>query len=222
MVYKESDETRELKSEIAKEKVRDSEGHFVHSEPVKPQSANQSAENSLGKFLSSHTDYNPKNDDLLNVHVGNPLRKITQLLEDLKKQKAFSFTLKGSLGIVGVVLALSLLGIFGGDRLLCNKGIQSQIGVIKTLQVKEKANSQIPIIGSLLNLFNNSSVRNSVLTNRTILIRRDDSTISIVKPSALTIPSYMQGSSVIVTGNYDACVSTISIKETKSIEPLQY
>jgi len=36
-----------------------------------------------------------------------------ELLQDIKKQKAFSFTLKGSLGIAGVALALGMFGIFG-------------------------------------------------------------------------------------------------------------
>lgn len=211
--------TKEEHKQVASEMPRDAHGHFIKKSAQPVSGTAQKEANPLSKFLSSHVN-NPKNDDLIDIHVGNPLRRITQILEDLKRQKAFSFTVKGSLGIVGVVLALSLLGIFGGDRLLCSKGIQSQIGIIKTLQVKEKVNSQIPFVGSFLDLFNSNSVAqaNSVFQNRIVLIKRDDSVISIIKPSYLTIPTFMQGLQVIVTGNYDACSSTISIKETKSIE----
>src|SRR3990167_4871923 len=93
----------ELKSTVAENKPRDSEGHFVRVEkpdtPPKPQGA-------LDKFFGEHVGYHRNQDDLLDVRVGNPLRKIVELLEDIKRQKAFSFTLKGSLGIAGVALAL--------------------------------------------------------------------------------------------------------------------
>jgi len=56
----------------------------------------------LERFLISHTGNYKGEDDILDIHIGNPFRRIIALLEDLKKQKAFSFTLKGSLGIAGL------------------------------------------------------------------------------------------------------------------------
>lgn len=52
--------------------------------------------------------------------------------------------MKGSLGIAGVALALGVFGILGAGNLLCEKGIQTQIGVIKVLNVQEK-DTGIPI-----------------------------------------------------------------------------
>jgi hypothetical protein len=88
--------------------------------------------------LRKHVHPSKDKDELLDIHVGNPLRRITELLEDIKKQKAFSFTLRGSLGIMGVALAFSTFGIFGGSKLLCDKGTQSYIGTVKQLTYTEE------------------------------------------------------------------------------------
>src|SRR3989338_7295204 len=54
------------------------------------------SKNPISNFLRNNTSVSKTKDDstLLEIHIGNPLRKITQLLEEIKKQKAFSFTLK--------------------------------------------------------------------------------------------------------------------------------
>src|SRR3989344_7304729 len=92
----------------------------------------------IEKFISENIHYSKNKDNLLDVHIGNPLRRIAELLEEIKRQKAFSFTLKGSLGIAGVALALGVFGVLGSGRILCDKGIQTQIGTIKILSVQEK------------------------------------------------------------------------------------
>src|SRR5436190_1901612 len=107
------------KSVAAKKRVRDENGHFFSPEPVVPPPpppiVTPKSSNPLSTFFSTNTHYDKNKDDLLDVHVGNPLSRITKLLEDIKKQKAFNFTLKGSLGVMGVVLVLSVFGIFGGN-----------------------------------------------------------------------------------------------------------
>src|SRR3990167_9464453 len=104
------------------------------------------SKNPISNFLRNNTSVSKTKDDstLLEIHIGNPLRKITQLLEEIKKQKVFSFTLKGSLGIMGVALALSVFGIFGGSKMLCDKGIQTQVGMIKELESSSSEKSTVP------------------------------------------------------------------------------
>ena len=88
----------------------DSHGHFIHKFPTPPKPGSQPS--LTEKLFPTHVsvDHKVTQDALLDVHIGNPLRRITQLLEEIKRQKAFSFTLKGSLGIMGVALALSVFG----------------------------------------------------------------------------------------------------------------
>src|SRR5215204_929059 len=107
--------------EDQEEEMSREEGSRPAGETPKPK------ETDTEKFISSHVHYNKNDDDVLDVHIGNPLHKIVKLLEDIKKQKAFSFTLKGSLGIAGVVMAFSFLGVLGAGNVLCSKGVQSEI-----------------------------------------------------------------------------------------------
>src|SRR6185437_3893622 len=104
--------THDKKSVIAEHKPRDDEGHFIHSSEATPLST---AKNIIEDVIPTKVTTAKTTDDstLIDVHVGNPLRKITTLLEEIKKQKAFSFDIKGSLGIAGVVIVVAGLGVFG-------------------------------------------------------------------------------------------------------------
>lgn len=205
----EEDVKSEIKSEIAKEKPRDDEGHFVHAEPPKQ---GEPYQNPVEKFIGEHTHYSKTQDDILDVHVGNPLRKITELLGDIKKQKAFSFTLKGSLGIMGVALALSVFGIFGGGKILCDKGVQSEIGVIKTLNILDSDPSTIPVLSLFLNYFNPKTIH-----NRIVLVKNDETVIRLPFSKEVNFTQY-QNFPVIITGNYDSCSQTLTVTDPNAIE----
>src|SRR3989338_3621357 len=112
------------------------------------------SKNPISNFLRNNTSVSKTKDDstLLEIHIVNPLRKITQLLEEIKKQKVFSFTLKGSLGIMGVALALSVFGIFGGSKMLCDKGVQTKLGTLKILAVPENEPS-IPLLSPAIDYY---------------------------------------------------------------------
>ncbi len=104
----------ELKSIVAENKERDKEGHFVKGEKQEETTPKNFATQLLESINGTNKKVKESSDDLIDVHVGNPLRRVIELLQDIKKQKAFSFTLKGSLGIAGVALALGLFGVFCG------------------------------------------------------------------------------------------------------------
>ena len=85
--------------------MRDAKGHFAKSSPT-------------AKFLNGlvSSSSNVSNDQtLVDIHVNNPLHKIVELLQDIKTQKAFSFTLKGSVGLAGIAVAFAVVGIFVGQ-----------------------------------------------------------------------------------------------------------
>ena len=125
-VYEESLETRAKKSRIAEERPRDEDGHFITREEEKE----HEKKNPVERLFSENVHYSKKQDDLLDLHVGNPLRRITLLLEQIKKQKAFSFSIKGSLGIMGVALVAGTFGVLGVNNVLCDKGVQTRRGVL--------------------------------------------------------------------------------------------
>lgn len=134
--------TKEEHQEVALKMERDQHGHFSKkSEQSNPSNPSKPSDPSKLAFLKSifptGTSFSKDADEdtLIDVHVNNPLKRIVDLLQDIKKQKVFSFSLKGSLGLAGVALVLTGIGLFGGSQAFCTKGVQSHIGTIKTLQV---------------------------------------------------------------------------------------
>ena len=197
-----------LRSDVTSSKPRDEKGHFINVPDVK------SGKNPLEKFLLSHTGNYKDQDDILDIRVGNPLGRIVKLLEDIKNQKAFSFTLKGSLGIAGVVLVISVFGIFGGGQIICDKGTQSQIGTVKILNAREIYSKQIPFLSYIFELVAPSQ---KYIKNRMVLVKNDNSTLYIPHSEEDDIVKFAN-STVIVTGNYNSCSQTLKINDSSSIE----
>ena len=201
--------TKDEHQQVAAKMQRDSEGHFIHT---KSPNVNSPTSNSTLNQLSSIIK--PSNDDLIDIHVGNPLRKIVTLLQEIKQQKAFSFTLKGSLGIAGVALALGVFGVFGGGQILCDRGVQSQIGVIKVLNAPESLNDSL--ITKILSIANGSGQSH----NRVVLIKNDETVIGLTGKSLISNPSSLitNGYPVIATGSYNSCSQTLTIADDKGIQ----
>lgn len=173
------------------------------------------AKDPISKFIRENTKYSKNNNDLIDIHVGNPLQKIITLLEDIKKQKAFSFTLKGSLGIMGVFLTLSVFGVFGGGKILCDKGSQSHIGIVRILQIEDTIPSQIPLLDPFLEYF--APKQNY---KRVVLIKNDSSVIKFSFVRNLDFSKFTN-QFIIATGNYDSCGQTITLDNDKGIEILE-
>lgn len=154
-------------------------------------------------------------DTLLNVHVGNPLRRITQLLEEIKKQKAFSFTLKGSLGVMGVVLAFSVIGILGGSKMLCDKGTQSQIGRVQVLTVEAES---ISLWRNIKDRIDYALYRKlpPEPDKRVILIQNDNSTLQLL--GGERIVNNFDGQEVVATGRYDSCSRVLKTISPNAVE----
>jgi len=203
----------EKEAKIEEEFVKAVKSGDVKPEKEKDEKPHPSeSDTPVSKLLEENVHYSKNKDDLLDVHVGNPLRKITLLLEEIKKQKAFSFTLKGSLGIAGVALALGVFGVFGGGKMLCDKGVQSEIGVVKTLNIIDYERSTIPVISIFLNYFNQPTEH-----QRLVLIKPDETVVRLAYSKGIDFKQY-ENFNVIATGGYDSCSKTLTITDPAGIE----
>lgn len=201
--------------DFAESRPRDEHGHFIHSATPTPPSEHSSSAQLVDALIPHgvEVDHKVTQDDLLDVHLGNPLRKITALLEDIKKQKAFTFDLKGSLGMAGIVLVLGTFGIFGGTHALCSKGVQSQIGVLRILNYVDAPDTSI--LSRLTTIWDLATGKNShpVASSRLVLI--DGSRVMRVVGLE---GSGLIGQKVITTGDYDSCSMTLTVKTPQSVE----
>ena len=202
-----------LKSVVAEHKPRDEHGHFVKKNiPQAPTTPKNIATKLLEEINGSTANVKESSDDLIDIHVGNPLRKIVALLQEIKQQKAFSFTLKGSLGIAGVALALGVFGVFGGGQILCERGVQSQIGTLKILNSTEIESSGVPVLSQIIDFFSTKQTH-----NKTVLIKPDYTVVSLPYSSKVDYTKYIE-MPVIATGNYNSCSQTLSITDNKDIQ----
>ncbi len=147
-----------------------------------------------------------KKDDLIDIHIGNPLRRITELLEDIKKQKAFSFDIKGSLGVAGIALTLGAFGIFGGTKALCSKGVMTKLGRIQRLTYMEEQNvsilNKIPVLNMIFP---------KPMTNRAILVGQDNKIIHLAFENKMVPPNEAPEIEYYATGNFDSCSETLTV-----------
>lgn len=197
-----------LKSQATSSRPRDEKGHFISLPDFK------SAKNPLEKLLISHTGNYKDEEDLLDIRIGNPLRRVIALLEEIKRQKAFSFSLKGSLGLAGVILAISLFGIFGGGKMICDKGTQSIVGTVRVLNEREIYSKPVPLITYLLELV---ATPQKQIKNRMILIKNDLETVYLPFSEELDVSKF-NSYPVIATGNYNSCSHELMVIDKDSIE----
>ena len=194
------------KSDVAEKRPRDSKGHFIAA--VKKQV----------NVSQGHDD-----DKLIDLKVNNPLQKITEILEDIKRQKAFQFTLKGSLGIMGVVLSLSLLGIFGTTHMLCDKGTQTQLGIIKVLQATEEEEPLAlwgkfkKTVAYFQNLYSDSPMPDDKPQPRIILFTANKTAIQILGIKETHLADFIN-KPVFATGKYDSCTQKLQVTKPQNIE----
>jgi hypothetical protein len=153
-------------------------------------------------------------DTLVDIHVNNPLKRIMKLLEEIKRQKAFSFTLQGSLGIAGIALIVTSFGIFGGTKAFCAKGVQTHIGSFRVLKITEKDTSTLPLIEKLQDVIWKIE-RPSV--NRMVMIKSDNSILHITKLNKSDAKQLL-GKEILVTGDYDNCTQTVTLTDANSVE----
>lgn len=232
--------TKEEHQDVASKMERDEHGHFnkkaeESSNPSSSSSPRRSSSEGGSKpsdpsrlaFLKSifptGTSFTKDADEdtLIDVHVNNPLKRIVDLLQDIKRQKVFSFSLKGSLGLAGVALVLTGIGVFGGSQAFCTKGIQSHIGTIKVLQTQEEVTqssipivSQIPLISQIAQKVLPSQ---TISRNRVILVKSDNTTIHLIPSRNFSLAEFTN-LPVIATGDYNSCSQTLSLKDKNDIE----
>lgn len=206
------------KDDYSTKRYRDENGRFLSKEEVEKRRKEPVSKTFIENQTRISSSKSSKEEKLIDLEVNNPLKRITQLLEDIKKQKAFSFTLKGSLGIMGVALTLSVFGVLGGTKLFCDKGVQSHIGVVRVLAYPEVETSDVPFIGPVIDYYK-SWFENRYAPDkyRTVMIQNDDKVIYIPYSRYLNTHN-ITGNEIIATGSYDACSQTLKVKDNGGID----
>jgi hypothetical protein len=219
----ESPESVDGRTIAGAQRPHDTHGRFTHVDephPLQPPHIPLSSNKIPGVEIHKTSDDNT----LVDVHVNNPLHKVVQLLEDIKKQKAFSFDIKGSLGVAGIFLVLTTFGIFGGTRAFCSKGEHSHIGRVVVLTMVEEQ-SEPALVERMVNAWNvlmnpTTPTPPTIPTHKVVLVQSDKAVYHLIGIPVETVKAILNQQS-IVTGEVDACSQTIKVEDSSSIQPYQ-
>lgn len=203
----------------AKDQPHGEHGHFAPKShtPAPPPASDHT--NPVISFLRKESDVSTTHDDktLLDVHIGNPLRRISDILEEIKRQKAFTFDIKGSLGAAGIVLVLTTFGIFGGTKAFCLKGEQFHIGrlTILNLPVEPPNNSLVAKLDRVWQAAKGQELPSEKVTKRFLLIEQNQTIYSLIGVPNIPI---IEDISYIARGEVDTCSQTITLKSPEDLQ----
>jgi hypothetical protein len=208
----------------SEEKLQDQEIDEIEKDTKKLTKEEQEIDR-LEKEVKKFSKKKKEDEDatIVDVHIKNPLKKIIELLEEIKQQKAFTFTLRGSLGIAGVALVLSMTGLLGTSYALCDKGMQTHIGTLKALNANEVEEDSILNRIKNINDYFTALLTGKKMEDRTdkrsVLVKMNFDTIQIIRGRDVSLLPY-RNREVIVTGPYNSCSLMLKVQNQSEIEKL--
>jgi len=156
-----------------------------------------------------------KASQLSKVEVYNPLKRITKLLKQIERQKAFSFKLRSSLGIFLIAMVLAFVGAYGGSKILCSRSIQTHVGFLKILNYQQSGHlsflERIPYLSNYVSLPKTPTI---------ILIDNQSHVIHLISENGVNLLSFAN-LHVFATGRYNSCSQTLKIFSPSGIERAQ-
>ena len=106
--------------------------------------------------------------------------------------------------------------------MLCDKGIQTQVGMIKELESSSSEKSTVPFLGAVFDYYNNLFVNQTVVSQkkRTILLKDDRTTIYLPATRSVSYEGLLN-QPVYATGQYDSCSQTLKPTNQSDLQPFQ-
>lgn len=194
---------------------RDNKGHFATNKAKSTGSANI-----LSHLI--HTGEGHDDTTLIDVKVTNPLKRIVEAIQDLKKHQSTTFSLRFTIPLIALPIFLLVAFQLGRVQTACNQAITSKVGTVKNVTVQipqENANwfSWIwTFFPSLPKLGTNEPL---VSEERTVLINSQGETLMVLHHPALNLKPF-ENQTVLLTGKFSACSSVITLESEKNISLL--
>ena len=152
---------------------------------------------------------------LIDIKITNPLKKIYELINEIKKKQSTTLSLKLTIPLVALPIFLFVAFQLGKDQALCEQYFTSRIGIVKTLDVEEAVETG----GLLSKLKIKSPTTIYEHVQRTILIDSVGSIITILNQKQVDISKY-ENTKVVITGTYSSCTDVITLVSKDNITPL--
>lgn len=159
---------------------------------------------------------------LIDIKITNPLRKIYQLIQEIKKKQSTTFSLKFTIPLVALPIFLFAAFQLGRDKGMCEQYFTSKIGMVKSISIEIPTSEQKkrPLLDFFQNLFRiNKPGSEYTIEKRNLLIGTGGEITTILNPKKVPLDSF-ENKSVLVTGTYSSCTDIITIVSEKNISVL--
>jgi hypothetical protein len=211
------------KSKVAKQKPRDSHGHFIKISSNPSNSSN----------IPNPTERDMQKDKTgSNAEFINPLRRIMLILKQIKHHQSTIIDLK-SIPVLVLFLLAALYLMRGLIFSSCEQGIHTKIGIVYIL--KTTTGNRHGLLSELQKFFitplfsvisqgyfkqyqpNEDRSVFAQEKQRVILILRDNSVLTLFPAQNIDLSSYVSRQ-VFATGNFNSCRQTLVLKHPDDIQ----
>jgi len=190
----------------------------VHSETPAKVTSRISGTSELIKTLGSLGIEESTNEEtILDIKVHNPLKRITQLLQDLKKHQTTTVSLRFTIPLIALPIVLFVAFQIGRAQTLCAQTFTTQAGTIQVLQVKVPRTAPTAL-SLVLSFFPSVPQPTADLVDqeRAILLLPTSEVVHIIHPRSVDVVPFV-GQSVLLTGNYSACTRSITLDHQQNL-----
>lgn len=198
-------------AETGKSQLRDAQGHFIKSKAKV-----SGAGNLLANLIHAREGHD--NEALIDIKITNPLKRIVEVLQEIKKHQATTFSFKFTVPLIALPVFLLAAFQFGRVQTACPQLVTSKLGTIKNLSVEVARDDS----GWFWWLFSPQftpkpqAVGELEAKNLTILIGPQGETITVLHDKGLNLETY-ENQRVILTGKYSSCGGAITLDSPKNL-----
>jgi len=173
------------------------------------------------EILSSLIKAKETEDDstLIDIKVTNPLKRIYELLQDIKKHQSTTFSLRFTIPIIALPIFLFVAFQLGRGSYVCTQDFTSKKGIIKLIKVDVPAEQD----GFISKLWKNigvpsvSGISSEYVTEERVLLDTQMGNIIHVMSTKAVDMQYYKDQTVVITGTYSSCTNTITLNSENNI-----
>lgn len=203
------------RSEQARNRIRDESGHFI---PLKPKVKVTGQAELFSRLV--HTEKETDDSSLISVKVNNPVEKITRYLKDIRDKQNTTVSMKFTIPLVALPIAILLSFQLGRYNNQCNSYFSTQLGIIENIKVVRKIAPDswfLKLLGHIPG-FGEVYLREKLIS-QPILIVSPERNILINNKTNSTLEGFAENQA-IVSGDYNSCLQTLTLDSIENITGL--
>lgn len=181
------------------------------------QSASKQLRDEFGHFVKTQEDQDGEN--LVDVKVHNPFKKIYAILESIKKKQETTLAFKATIPLIAIPVILSVLFGLGGFQLgrlnpVCQPQFTTRVGTLYVLTLTKPADKNL--VQSLLPFLYSQPAPTPTIQ----AVLKDGNEVYQLSLSFPLSSLLFHGKEVAVSGNLNPCTQNLSITASENITTL--